>query len=93
MNYPMVEVFKTNVPRPEKANVLLLELHQMFSHYRANFDMQDCDKILRIECKTQTVDAKAIVTFMQNSGFYAEILEDETADEIALLMKTTSSGS
>ena len=43
-----VEVFKTNVSDARQARVLLLHLHQTFPTYKATFDLDDCDRILRV---------------------------------------------
>jgi hypothetical protein len=45
----MVEVFKTNVKRQSQAKNLLALLRQYFPNSRINFDLDDCDKILRIQ--------------------------------------------
>ncbi len=45
----MVEVFKTNVEETEDANVLLQILISIFPAYKINFDLSDCDRILRVE--------------------------------------------
>jgi len=44
----MVEAFKINVSDADKANLLLDQIHNTFKGYKANFDLEDCDKILRI---------------------------------------------
>ncbi len=44
----MVEVFKTNVTQKKVAQKILVQLHREFAHYRANFDLGDVDRILRI---------------------------------------------
>ena len=45
----MVEVFKTNVQEISQANRLLALLHQHFPGSKITFDLEDCDKILRVE--------------------------------------------
>lgn len=45
----MVEVFKTNVTRQSQALGLLVLLRQYFPKSKLNFDLDDCDKILRIQ--------------------------------------------
>ncbi|NCD69563.1 hypothetical protein [Mucilaginibacter agri] len=45
----MVEVFKTNVKRQAQAKSLIALLRQYFPHSQINFDLDDCDKILRIQ--------------------------------------------
>ena len=45
----MVEVFKTNVQEVDDANKIIQKLLEHFPNYKINFDLDDCDKILRIE--------------------------------------------
>ncbi|RAV98997.1 hypothetical protein [Pseudochryseolinea flava] len=72
----MVEVFKTNVRYADDAIKLITELHRLFDHYHANFDLSDCDRILRVQCVHHTIDADAIIALIQQRGFHAEVLED-----------------
>lgn len=37
-----------------------------------NFDLEDCDKILRVE--TQSLHAPTITSLLKNQGFYCEEL-------------------
>ena len=69
----MVEVFKTNVGQERQAHLLLAELSLLFPVTRINFDLEDCDKILRIEA--DQVEAAAVVAWMQGKGFCCEVLE------------------
>jgi len=43
----MVEIFKTNIERKVEAKILLSKLLLEFSDLEINFDLEDCDKILR----------------------------------------------
>ena len=52
----MVEIFKTNVERTEDTNFLLQTLTLVFPCYKINFDLSDCDKILRIEGENIKLD-------------------------------------
>ena len=45
----MVEIFKTNVQQQKLAVRLLAALSQEFPYCRINFDLDDCDRILRVE--------------------------------------------
>lgn len=45
----MIEVFQTNVPGRKEASVLLDVLTRLFPGFKINFDLEDCDKILRVE--------------------------------------------
>lgn len=69
----MIEVFKTNVENASDANNIVQMLLQHFPGSRINFDLQDCDKILRVEGKNFCVDT--IITFMKESGFHCAILD------------------
>jgi hypothetical protein len=73
----MVEVFKTNVYDRDQANMLIDEIHQTFVGYKANFDLEDCDKILRVKCITGFIQSSLIIDFLKRFGFHAEILPDE----------------
>jgi hypothetical protein len=69
----MVEVFKTNIDNRELATQLQAELVELFPGARINFDLQDCDRILRIE-STECIAAE-IERVVLNKGFWCEVLE------------------
>ncbi|SHI73968.1 hypothetical protein SAMN05444280_105100 [Tangfeifania diversioriginum] len=71
----MVEVFKTNVDNPEQAESLVRRIHRQFPAYRANFDLEDCDKILRVECPDQ-INAERIIRLLAHTGRHATVLEE-----------------
>jgi hypothetical protein len=68
----MVEVFKTNVHKVEMAEQLVSTLRVRFPFSKVNFDLEDCDKILRIEDKE--VCAESIIELMNLKGFECEVL-------------------
>jgi hypothetical protein len=70
----MVEVFKTNVWDIRHANRLLDLIHQTFTQYTATFDLEDCDRILRIHSSTGLVDECFVISLVQDFGFTAEVL-------------------
>ncbi len=45
----MIAVFKTNVETESNARAMLHVLTKMFPGSKINFDLEDCDKILRVE--------------------------------------------
>ncbi len=73
----MVEVFKTNVKEYEHAERLVYHIHQYLDGYQANFDLDDCDKILRVECASGSVEPLLVVDIVKSSGFIAEVLTDD----------------
>lgn len=44
-----MEVFKTNVHEPDESKLLVQILLEWFPQSKINFDLEDCDKILRVE--------------------------------------------
>jgi hypothetical protein len=62
-----IEVFKTNVFDREDAERMVATLSVNFPGSRINFDLHDCDKVLRIEGPDFTVE-KVVILVKQN-GF------------------------
>lgn len=73
----MVEVFKTNVVDQQVADEILIDIHKRFANYKANFDLDDCDHILRISCQNLAVDSSAIILLLQKRGWFSELLSDD----------------
>ena len=69
----MVEVFKTNVLRKREAKMLIQKLAEHFPNHKVNFDLDDCDKILRVEGKNILQDK--IIEIMNLQGYQCEVLE------------------
>ena len=72
----MIEVFKTNVKDPEDAVRLVLEIDGTFTGCTANFDLTDCDRILRIK-HPPTIDPALFMELLDRLGYQAEVLSDE----------------
>ena len=72
----MIEVLKTDVRDPEDANKLILEIDSSFPGCTANFDLTDCDRILRIE-HPPTVDPFLFIELLGRFGYQAEVLSDK----------------
>jgi hypothetical protein len=72
----IVEVFKTNVETGEQAERLVALIHENFPHYTANFDLDDCDRILRVK-SAGLIHESALLAILQNNGYDAAILTDE----------------
>jgi hypothetical protein len=69
----MIEVFKTNVHKATEANQLVLLLLNHFPGSKINFDLEDCDKVLRVE-GIHFVTEK-VMNLLKESGFQCAILE------------------
>jgi hypothetical protein len=83
----MIEVFKTNVTKPCEAAMLVDRIHKTFVNYTANFDLEDCDKILRVKCTIGWIQADQLIDLLKDFGFEAEVLPDERADDVPMLYR------
>ena len=68
----MIEVFKTDVAETGHAERLVKLLQAQFGG-KINFDLQDCDRILRID--RPGIAAQAVVELMNAEGFQCLVLE------------------
>jgi len=69
----MVEVFKTNVQKKAQSKMLLCILSEVFPSFKINFDLSDCDKVLRVE--GDNMEALRIMILVKEYGFTCEILD------------------
>jgi hypothetical protein len=68
-----IEVFKTNVANETEANELKRVLHLHFPGSRVNFDLHDCDRVLRIEGADFTADQ--VVILAEAKGVVCSLLD------------------
>jgi len=80
----MIEVFKTDVKDRDQANLLIDRIHKIFADYKANFDLEDCDNILRVKCTTGIVQSSSLIHLLKGFGFNAEILPDVTPATVVI---------
>lgn len=73
----MIEVFRTNVIDPKQAKFLRDEIRNRFSQYEASFDLEDCDRILRIKSSTGQVKSEQITGLFNEFGFMAQVLPED----------------
>jgi len=69
----MVEVFKTNIDAGCEAEKITELLYRHFPGCKINFDLDDCDKILRIE--GLIFETEKIKFIVNENGFICEELE------------------
>jgi hypothetical protein len=75
----MVEVFKTNVTDPVDAALLVAAIHKAFVSYKANFDLDDCDHILRVKSYAGQINPFPIMVLLKEFGFDSEPLPDSSS--------------
>ena len=69
----MIEVFKTNVEEEHHAHILISSLMKLFPDSRINFDLDDCDRILRIE--GHSFSPARVMELLQEQGFSCYLLD------------------
>jgi len=68
-----VEVFKTNVRTRKKADMVASHIKSILPAGKINFDLEDRDRILRIEARE--IHVQPIVNLLLNLGFTCIPLE------------------
>jgi len=68
----MIEVFKTNVVKKSQAKTLLKILEERFNDFKINFDLSDCDKVLRVQGKI--ISLEEIIELVNANGYQCEVL-------------------
>lgn len=74
MKQNIVEIFKTNIGIAAEAERIIFLLLQQFPGSRTTIDLEDCDKVLRVE--GFGVCAQEIILLVQENGFHCNVLED-----------------
>ena len=67
-------VFKTDVRNRKRVNALAPHLENMKGILKWNVDLQDVDKVLRIEC--HSISANVIEKNLRQAGYFCEELSD-----------------
>ena len=68
----MVEIFKTNVHEEDHASSLLDAISISFPAIKVNFDLEDCDRILKVE--GEHFKPEHIVQLLHDNGYHCEVL-------------------
>lgn len=73
----MIEIFRTNVIDTKQAMFLMNQITTRFSEYEASFDLEDCDRILRIKAINGQVRHDHITSLFSEFGFMAQVLPED----------------
>ncbi|KAF2329865.1 hypothetical protein [Flavobacterium daemonense] len=68
----MIEVFKTNVQEVDQSEMIVGKLLEHFPDSNINFDLEDCDKILRVHASS--ISKRKIIDLLHSYGFHCEVL-------------------
>jgi len=69
----MVEVFKTNVRGTREAKRIIQKLVEEFPQHKINFDLSDCDRILRVQ--GNNILERKIISIVTSLNYDCEILQ------------------
>lgn len=76
----MIEVFKTNVHSTQQAMQCVQLIRETYKFCRVNFDLDDCDRILRVQ-SCFVILPESIIELVKKVGLTAEVLPDEVITE------------
>lgn len=68
-----VAVFSTNVMDPGQAALLTTQLQAYFPGSRISFDLEDRDKVLRVD--GEGIDQKHVIRLLRGAGYHCEVME------------------
>ncbi len=69
----MIEVFKTNVESVAQSDQIVQELLYHFPGAAVNFDLDDCDRVLRIA--GDSISCHTVIDVVRRNGHHAEMLD------------------
>ncbi len=70
----MIEVFKTNINSKKIADKIRSCLEEAFPEHDINFDLDDSDKILRVEARK--LDCEKIMEMIKRENIKIKVLEE-----------------
>lgn len=70
----LVEVFKTDVHEACASQLIVQKLCAVFPASSVNFDLEDCDRILRIEAAS--ICNHTIIAQLNALGYFCEVLPE-----------------
>jgi hypothetical protein len=69
----MVEIFKTNVAKLSESKILLQKLSTHFPEHKINFDLNDWDKVLRVQ--GENISVEKIIQLLNKENYQCKVLE------------------
>ena len=72
----VVEIFRTNVSDASEANIITRNLRGHFPSCKITFDLDDCDRILRIEGRGCDIDITSILEIVKGHHYDIKLIMD-----------------
>ena len=70
-----VEIFKTNVRGKRNALYLVGEMNAVFPGHKISIDLDDRDKVLRVESRKGNVKTTEVIKLLKERNFNCEVLK------------------
>lgn len=70
----LIKIFKTNIEDERIAKKIIENLASILPYCSINFDLNDCDNVLRIVAKDPH-DIELMINYVKNEGFLISLLE------------------
>lgn len=74
MNLSNIKVYRTNVMERSKAQDILDKIRLYIPDSKPSFDLEDCDKVLRVELQKKPMDDIKIRGLVKATGHHIEEL-------------------
>jgi len=71
-----IEIFYTSIDNPESACTARRRIESAFPGYRVNFDLADCDRVMRVVTARGRIAIDQLITLLREEGITAGILPD-----------------
>jgi hypothetical protein len=72
----MIAIFKTNVDKTRVAKNMVNKLLKIFPGAEVNFDLKDCDRILRIKNHAPDFEIAKVIELVEQEGHSCEEMND-----------------
>jgi len=69
-----IEIFKTNVKSKRIAHYLIHELNEVFPDHKVSIDLDDSDKVLRVENRKGNIESTEIIKLLNKRNLHCEVL-------------------
>ena len=72
----IVEVFKTDIRDKKHALLSIETIKSSVPNYKVNVDLDDCDKVLRIQ-SAEAIEVDSVISMLRKVSCNASVLEDK----------------
>lgn len=70
----MVKVYKTNVNEHSRAKLIMEAIRNTLPGSDPSFDLEDCDKVLRVESRNGNINENEIIGILKKYGYQIKSL-------------------